>query len=447
MKIRFVLNIFFVLLLTVCTVSALHFYYLRDERLRLIDQEIETTASALISSDVSRIPLDDFEESEDHLHEVLGTHKMSKIIFLKDKNGNVIYENANAQFIPEEIPVESGWQTRRIGKHEVRLLSVLIPSLKQTLQVGVLVEREFLYWRHVDIRFVFYCGAITIGLLIISILLSSLLLSPLRQLALFLDHVAKEFGRGTGQIRPLDGVIPDFGGTDEFSRLIESVKRLSDLIRLNLSTFQSWTALMAHEIKTPLTIIQNLIEGSQKEKKTSGEIVSKDREILQEVNRLNLLLNSFLDWASVENSPATVSEIHAIRLEKRVKQVVERMQNLDLGRVEFISKGDVVVFANPAHVDQLVINLISNALKYSPKSEKVLVKLEDSLLSVEDKGPGIPPLVLERLGQPFNFHRQGEIKGSGLGLAWVNTVCKKYGWKLNVIRDSVFHKVQVTVGA
>ena len=100
---------------------------------------------------------------------------------------------------------------------------------------------------------------------------------------------------------------------------------------------------------------------------------------------------------------------------------------------------------NPIHLDQLLTNLISNALKYSPSTEKVWVKVEGNLVSVEDRGQGIPQSVLEKLGQPFNFQRQEGIKGSGLGLAWVNTICKKYGWTLRITRDSGTTRVQVSV--
>lgn len=426
------------------TISALHFYFLRAERLRQIDQEIETTASALISSDVSRIPLDDFEESEDRLHDVLGTYKMSKIIILKDNAGNVLYENANAQFVTEEIPVKVGWATYQIGKHEVRLLSVLIPSLKQIVQVGVLLDREMLYWRHIDLRFLIYSCAVSIGLLAVSIILSKLLLEPLRQLALFLDHVSGEFGRGSAQIKPFEGAMPAFQGDDEFSKLTESVKRLTDLIKLNVRTFQNWTALMAHEMKTPITIIQNLVEKVQRERSVMEEDVSKEKEVLEELFRLNHLINSFVEWASVENNPDSVSDIHAIRIEKDVRQVVERIQSVNKDRIVFVDKSELVVFANPLHVEQLVTNLISNALKYSSSSEKVTVKIEGNKFTVEDKGQGIPSPVLEKLGQPFNFQRQVGVSGSGLGLAWVNTVCKKYGWELRFLRQSGLTRVEVS---
>jgi signal transduction histidine kinase len=51
-------------------------------------------------------------------------------------------------------------------------------------------------------------------------------------------------------------------------------------------------------------------------------------------------------------------------------------------------------------------------------------------LEIEDRGPGIPRDVAERIGQPFNYGHKG-TGGFGLGLAWVSTICHKYGWTLS----------------
>ncbi|NJM09879.1 MAG: sensor histidine kinase [Bdellovibrionaceae bacterium] len=85
-------------------------------------------------------------------------------------------------------------------------------------------------------------------------------------------------------------------------------------------------------------------------------------------------------------------------------------------------------------MDQLITNLLTNALKFSDVTESVEVKVENDRLIVKDAGPGIPPEVLERIGQPFNVGPDsGEgATGNGLGLAFVSAVTKLYQWRLEI---------------
>ncbi len=417
MKRKFIINIFIALLLTVAIVSALHYYFLRSERMRLIDHDLETTASALISSDLSHLPLDDFEEAEDYLHEVLGTKKIAKIILLKNVDGSTVYSNSNAVFLSDDMPVLSDWSTIKSGNHTIRVLSIPVAGRPQFLQVGVILDREQSYWKMLDLRFVGYCLLIALVVLVISYLLASQLLSPLRQLALYLDHVTTQMATANPIIHNVEGILPSSRSPDEFSRLVGAVNRLLDKIKLNAKTFQGWTALMAHELKTPMTILRNQLEEA------------KSKEGIQEVERMGKLINSFLEWSSLENEVKAPQDIHAVSLESVVKACVARFPKVQAERVDVKVFAPATIFATPTHVEQIVQNLIENALKYSPVENNVYVEIHDNYLKVLDCGEGIPQSVIDKLGEPFNFQKQHGVKGTGLGLAMVSTLCKKYGWK------------------
>lgn len=90
--------------------------------------------------------------------------------------------------------------------------------------------------------------------------------------------------------------------------------------------------------------------------------------------------------------------------------------------------------ASPLHIEQLISNLVSNAIAYSPKDSHIDVSVKNQTLTIIDRGPGIPKSVKDRLGEPFN--RGGAdptvSKGSGLGLAWVKSICRLYSWEMSV---------------
>jgi signal transduction histidine kinase len=79
------------------------------------------------------------------------------------------------------------------------------------------------------------------------------------------------------------------------------------------------------------------------------------------------------------------------------------------------------------HLEQVMMNLVANALAYSNGS--VVIEIFDAGFSVKDEGPGFPEDVLERVGEPFN---RDSKTGHGLGLAWVATIARFYGWALDV---------------
>ena len=387
--------------------------------MRLIDREIETTATALISSDISQLPIDDFEEAEEYLHDILGTKKIAKIILLRRSGGKIIYSNANADFVPDELPLGAGWDTIHQGSHTIRLLSVPVER-KQVLQVGLFLDREESAWKMLDLRFLGYCFLIIAGILGISYLLAGQLLSPLRHLALYLDHVTNQMENANPEFHTAKGILPISTDPDEFSKLVSSVNRLTEKINDSSSTFKSWTALMAHELKTPMTILRNNLEAK------------KDQSALDEIERMGSLINAFLEWSSLENESKGPKDIHAVTLNSTLKNYVKRNPHIPPERVEIQEMTSVTVFASPTHVEQLCSNLIENALKYSPSNEKIVILVEEKSLKVIDAGPGLPATVLSKLGQPFNFVKKEGVKGTGLGLALVCTLCKKYGWKFSV---------------
>jgi signal transduction histidine kinase len=132
----------------------------------------------------------------------------------------------------------------------------------------------------------------------------------------------------------------------------------------------------------------------------------------------------------------TNTDLYAIKLEEKVTELINKFNDTDKLRIDFVNleTHPVLVFSQPWHLELLLNNILSNAIKYSPPDQKITVTLQNSLLSISDRGFGISESVLNNIGKPFNFESSSKIsnKGSGLGLAFIDLISKKYNWKLTI---------------
>jgi signal transduction histidine kinase len=133
----------------------------------------------------------------------------------------------------------------------------------------------------------------------------------------------------------------------------------------------------------------------------------------------------------VENTQAQ-NRLFSIRAGDAVEKLKARLSLAHPGRLELVIRQDFSVIANIQHFEQCIANLTVNALYYSPENQPVILELEGHSISVFDSGPGLPPQVLERIGEPFNKGdaQSKNHRGTGLGLAMVRSICRLYGWRL-----------------
>jgi len=196
---------------------------------------------------------------------------------------------------------------------------------------------------------------------------------------------------------------------------------------------------MAHELKTPLAIMKVDTEAKGKANLLPTQYAN---DAIEEIGKVSEIITQFLDWAEVENSPLQ-NNIHALRMNLVIKDVASRLDKIGHGRIQLELNSDLTVFANPTHLDQLISNLVTNALKFSPESEKILLILGNDYLIVKDFGTGIPKEVRDRLGEPFNVGSNKSKKGNGLGLAWVATISKLYEWTLAIRTDTSGTEIEI----
>ncbi len=435
-----------VLAIAIGGVGILQFLFFRAEQFRLIDQRIESTASLLISSDLSNAELKEFEEAEDIIRDVVGGEKLNQFVIIYNRRGDIVYRSKNSYLLPDNLSVQERWQTIEGEGHFIRVLTVpLTPQQtkagerRRTIQVGIILDEELLRWRSLGRHIVIYSILILILILLTTITLSQSLLTPLVKLAQYIRYLGSQFDEGqlakTSPEQFLNMTVKPDSSNDEFGQLVEEARLLHTRMLKGLKKTQTWTAQMAHELKTPLTILRNCLErsGQTQNQEERGQSL---REALEEVSHLNTLINGFLEWNTAENFPMSADELHAIRMKNMLEDLVAKVNRQNQDRLQLKGTSDMTVFARPGFVQQAVSNLLLNALKYSPTNSKVIVELKENILNIQDEGAGVPDSVLTNLGQPFNYGNK-DNHGFGLGLAWVSTICQKYDWQLSFEKNAI----------
>ena len=231
--------------------------------------------------------------------------------------------------------------------------------------------------------------------------------------------------------------------------LLRDINRETDSMLLQTEFVHN----VSHELKTPLSLIRLYGETllhkenlSAADRKEGLQIITKESE------RLSYMINNILDFSKIEMGrkefdlkPRNLAEVVVNTLESYRYHLEKKGFKIEK---EIDPDIPVVLFDKDA-VEGILINLFSNAIKFSNKTKKLVVRLKNTpptiSLSVADEGIGIPP---EELQNIFNrFYRvksttDFETSGSGLGLTLVKHVIEAHGWQIEVEstpgRGSVF---------
>jgi signal transduction histidine kinase len=200
---------------------------------------------------------------------------------------------------------------------------------------------------------------------------------------------------------------------------------------------------ISHELKTPLTLIRLYGETLQRKENLTKEEKRECYEIItKESERLSHLINNVLDFSRIEMGRIEF-DIKKGRLQDIITDTLESYR-YHLEKKGFAVRSDIdgdlpeINFDGEA-ISSVLINLLSNAMKFSPKEKEVIVKLfretNDIVLQVADKATGISqkeiPKIFERFYQSDN-NVTAEAKGSGLGLTLVKHIVEAHGGTIEV---------------
>ncbi len=215
----------------------------------------------------------------------------------------------------------------------------------------------------------------------------------------------------------------------EITPVVVTLNRLFSLLRASVQSQQQFISTTAHQLRTPITGMQaqlDLLIAEEGAQPIKGRLLTLQEGIRQLAHTANQLLTlARADPAAniaIKKQPvelaALIGDVAAKFFDRALKG------NIDLG----VDLTPVTVLADPSLLDDLVSNLVDNALKYTPAGGSVTLttgRMDGKpYLAVEDTGPGIPPEERQRVRQRFYRLPNSAGHGSGLGLAIVDEIAR-----------------------
>jgi two-component system sensor histidine kinase MprB len=248
-------------------------------------------------------------------------------------------------------------------------------------------------------------GAATAGLLI-----ARAGLRPVDRLTDAVEHIART--------EDLDTTIPA-EGKDEIARLSRSFNSMTGALAASRERQQQLIVDAGHELRTPLTSLRTNIDLMLRSEATGRALPADDKHRLlvnvkAQLVELSSLVGDLLDLSRAE----TPSGSEPVALHEVVESAVSRARLRGPGLKISAEATPWYVLGDAASLERAVVNLLDNAVKFSPPDGTVTVRLDGGELTVRDEGPGIPPEDL-----PYVFDRFWRspsargLPGSGLGLA------------------------------
>jgi two-component system OmpR family sensor kinase len=238
-------------------------------------------------------------------------------------------------------------------------------------------------------------------------------------------------------------VLVEPEATSEFTRLGQTVNEMIGRLETSFGALRRFTADASHELRTPLTVIRADVERAMNTHDNPHEQAIALEEALQQVSRMTGLVESLLTLARADEGRFEVIR-EPVPLEPLVREVAETAAILgeEPGiAVRMPVMQPVTVLGDVERLRQLMLNLATNAVKYTQRGGSVEISLEsrhdEAIITVKDDGIGIAaadlPFIFERFWRVDRARTRTEGAGAGLGLAISQWIAQAHDGRIDVL--------------
>ena len=266
--------------------------------------------------------------------------------------------------------------------------------------------------------------AVTIVSAAIAYFVSGQALKPLRKLSQQAEKIDQD---SISDIRLNENTL------SEFRQLSVSVNLMLDRLSESFATQRQFSGNAAHELRTPLAIMQTKLElFAAEHNNLEGDTAELVRSQAEQLDRLSKLVHTLLEMSNLSSAPRS----ERIELAPLVEEIITDLTPL-ASQNDITMEQDcdnVVITGSDALIYRLVFNLIENAVKYNRRGGSVSVSVHkesnNAIVCVSDTGCGIPEECRESIFQPFfrvDKSRSRQMGGVGLGLALVHEIAVLHG--------------------
>jgi heavy metal sensor kinase len=421
-----------------------------------LERYLDWTLQAMLASEcrtvgtelLSQLPGKNADWLKTEINEAYDPEVNSRFIRVyRDRSGVVYLSGApkDGSFDPSQIPSNS---VRKDGARQIRLVNgqqLLINAMSFTTPDGsrFLVESGISYQQ-------------------IQVVLHGLLLT----LAIYTPFIVfLAIGGGywlmRRSLRPVDEIteraegitssnlserLPVIRTGDELERLSTALNRMIGRLEDAFQHINRFSADASHELRTPLTILQLELEGIVHNHPLSGALEEQIGSALEETHRMSRIVESLLTISRLDAGEAKLDRSH-LDLCDLVTSTADEMRVLAQEKsivLRTFTEERVCVEGDRTRLQQVVANLIDNAIKYTPEggTVEVAVRIQreagKAVLEVSDNGVGIPTTAMPHVFERFyrvDKARSRASGGAGLGLSIVKAICTAHGGEISVASE------------
>lgn len=231
-------------------------------------------------------------------------------------------------------------------------------------------------------------------------------------------------------------------GSREIMALSRSFNQMAGQLADLEQSRRDFVANVSHELRSPITSIQGFAQGMLDGTIPTDEHGRYLQVVVDETHRLSKLISNLLDLSRVESDQAALSctDFDVSELARRV--LISRMTPIEEKNLEIEAKlpeGGCFVHADKDQIQQVIINLLDNAIKFTPSGGAITVSArvegDTAILKVQDNGPGVlpedAPHLFDRFYKGDKAHTSGQ--GTGLGLAICKRIMEKHGQSIRLV--------------
>jgi heavy metal sensor kinase len=242
----------------------------------------------------------------------------------------------------------------------------------------------------------------------------------------------------------LDQTLPVSPADDEIGRLTHTINEMIQRLHDSFAQIRQFSGDASHELRTPLTIVRGEIELALRSPKSSEQYRRVLASTLEEVLRLTTIIDNLLTLSKADQGlyEAQFSEVNLKELAEELFEDSEVLAAEKKIVVTLHAPLPITIVGDKTRLRQLFLNLIDNAVKYTPEAGRVAMTVvregDSAVFRIADSGLGIPPAEIGRIFDRFyrvDKARSREMGGSGLGLAIAKWIAELHRGTITVTSE------------
>ncbi len=453
-SIRVKLTAWYVLVFSVVLACFCVSIYVMMERklLRSVDHRLQTMAELISKTELCVVPNFLPPDFERRLNRIFGTRPVGKFIRVLDLSGEIGSRTDNLD--DTKIPVNKKlvrevvstgkiiFETQYPLGRDMPIRFINFPvvdfrshKVRGVVQVGTSLEFVRESMRNLLVVFFVLGPSLLFVAAVVGFFLAGKALKPIREISQTTRHIT---------VNNLDERITVPVTRDDIGQLAATINGMLDRLSLSFQKITQFTADASHELRTPLTIMQGELEIALRGERSVDEYLETLGSCLEEVERMATIVNDLL-LLSKSDMGQEVLNFEPVDMQLMVNNLLSHFQILaDEHQINLGSDVDEVetIYGDQLRLRQMLVNLLSNAIRYTPAGGRIRVSLKNVENGIEvavaDTGIGIPEDAIPRIFDRFyraDKARSRQYGGSGLGLSIVKWIVEAHNGSISV--DSI----------